>query len=255
MPEDQNNVSVNAGSTTDPVTPEEVKTGESATDLKAQYEELQTKLGSQGQELGEYRQFFQGISPLLDKLDEQPELVQAIIDGKVNSELAKAAAEGKVQIEDAAIVSKAHEEVKKDLGKEKYEKTDPAEIERLVTQQLEGVKKEFSQKLDDVEELRSFEKRVTDFVSSKEDFSEYAEGITQWFKGHPDQDDIEVAYNVVKGKALEGKVAAEASKAAAETAKELAANAAGGSSQGGTYESNQEAADALIAPRTNPNIL
>lgn len=113
MPEDQNNVSVNAGSTTDPVTPEEVKTGESATDLKAQYEELQTKLGSQGQELGEYRQFFQGISPLLDKLDEQPELVQAIIDGKVNSELAKAAAEGKVQIEDAAIVSKAHEEVKK----------------------------------------------------------------------------------------------------------------------------------------------
>jgi hypothetical protein len=223
-------------------------------DLKAQYEELQTKLGSQGQELGEYRQFFQGISPLLDKLDEQPELVQAIIDGKINSELAKAAIEGKVDLKDAANVSKAHEEVKKSMGTEKYEKADPAEIERQIEEKLAGVKKEFSQKLDEVEELRNFEKRVTDFVSSKEDFQDYAEGITQWFKSHPDQDDIEVAYNVVKGAALESKISSEAAKTAAETAKNLAANAAGGSSQGGTYESNQDAADALIAPRANPNI-
>ena len=254
MPEDQNNVSAEAGSTTDPVTPEGVKTGESATDLKAQYEELQTKLGSQGQELGEYRQFFQGISPLLDKLDEQPELVQAIIDGKINPELVKAAVEGKVNIEDAAIVSKAHEEIKKEIGKETYAKIDPAEIERLVEAKLEGVKKEFNQKFDDVEELGNFEKRVTDFVSSKEDFAEYAEGITQWIKSHPDQDDIEVAYNVVKGAALESKISTEAAKTAAETAKNLAANAAGGASQGGVIPTDPDAADKLIAPRANPNI-
>ncbi len=249
MPEEINNASANAGSATG-----SGNAGESAPDLKAQYEELQTKLGSQGQELGEYRQFFQGISPLLDKLDEQPELVQAIIDGKLNPELVKAAIEGKVNIEDAATVSRAHEEVKKELGKEKYEKTDPAEIERLVSQGLEGVKKEFSQKLDDVEELRSFEKRVTDFVSSKEDFAEYAEGITQWFKSHSDQDDIEVAYNVVKGKTLEDKIAADAVKAAAEAAKELAANAAGGASQGGVISTDPDVVDKLIAPKANPNI-
>lgn len=82
-----------------------------------QHKELESLVGRQGQELGEFRKFFADIAPLLDKLDKSPEIVQAIIDGNITGDLAKAAMEGKVSIEDAKVVSKAHEEVKKDLGK------------------------------------------------------------------------------------------------------------------------------------------
>ena len=82
-----------------------------------QHKELESLVGRQGQELGEFRKFFSDIAPLLDKLDKSPEIVQAIIDGNITSDLAKAAMEGKVSISDAQIVSKAHEEIKKELSK------------------------------------------------------------------------------------------------------------------------------------------
>ena len=97
-----------------------------------QHKELEALVGRQGAELGEFRKFFQDIAPLLDKLDKSPELVQAIIDEKLTPELAKAALEGKISVADAAIVTKAQEEVKKDLGKEGMKGASPEEISKLV---------------------------------------------------------------------------------------------------------------------------
>jgi len=50
---------------------------------------LENVITKQGQEIGEYRQFFADVAPLLDKLDKNPELVQAIINGNITPELAK----------------------------------------------------------------------------------------------------------------------------------------------------------------------
>jgi len=81
-----------------------------------QYKNLESIVGKQGQELGEYRKFFDEVAPLLEKLDKNPDLVTAIIDGKVDSNLVKAAMEGKITIGEAQVISKANAEVKKDLG-------------------------------------------------------------------------------------------------------------------------------------------
>lgn len=73
-------------------------------DKSKAYDELVSRFGTQGTELGEYRAFFQNIAPLLDKLDQAPELVQAIIDGKVDKGIAQAVMEGRVDVRDVAIV-------------------------------------------------------------------------------------------------------------------------------------------------------
>src|SRR3990167_3268895 len=82
------------------------------------YDELMARFGTQGAELGEYRQFFQNIAPLPDKLDQSPELVQAIIDGKVDKDIAQAVMEGRVDVRDAAIVQQAAATVKENLRSE-----------------------------------------------------------------------------------------------------------------------------------------
>src|SRR3990167_4171553 len=83
---------------------------------KGTYDELQSKLGEQGSELGEFRKFYQEITPLLEKLDKYPDLVEAIVADKFNDKLAKAVLDGKVKIEEVVQVQKAQEEVKKDMG-------------------------------------------------------------------------------------------------------------------------------------------
>ena len=225
---------------------------------KEQYEELEKKLGTQGQELGEFREFFSQISPLLDKLDKQPELVQAIIDGKVDGDLAKAALEGKVSAPEAEAVSKAHEEVKKEVGKKEYEKMDPKDIEKLVSEKakemVSGIEERLKKNIDEVEEMRTFENRVNEFISKTDDFAEYASDIDKWFDEHPDQTDIEIAYNTVKGAALQEKAKEAQQKEEGEAAKNAAADAGGGPSQNATILSDEGAADKLIGSRSNPNI-
>jgi len=225
---------------------------------KEQYEELEKKLGTQGQELGEFREFFNQISPLLDKLDKQPELVQAIIDGKVDGDLAKAALEGKVSAPEAQAVSQAHEEVKKEVGKEKYEAMDPKAIEKLVSDKAKdmvaGIEERLKKNIDEVEEMRTFENRVNEFVAKTEDFAEYAKDIDKWFDEHPDQTDIEIAYNTVKGAALQAKAKEAQQKEEGEAAKDAAADAGGGPSQNATIISDEGAADKLIGSRSNPNV-
>ena len=66
---------------------------------KTQYEEAEKKIEEQGKELGDYKEFFNDINPLLEKLQEQPELVQAILDDKLTPELVEAVLAGKIKVE------------------------------------------------------------------------------------------------------------------------------------------------------------
>ena len=225
---------------------------------KSQYEELETRLGQQGQELGEYRDFLKQVGPLLDQLDKQPDLVKAIMDGKVDATLVQAALDGKVSIKEAEQVSKAHEEVKKELGKKEYDNKSSADIEKLITDKLVGLKDEltkgFNKNISDVEHMREFENHVNDFVSKTKDFGDYADDIQKWFDEHPTQDDIEIAYNAVKGERLSKAIAEDKSKIAAKANKEVAANAAGGGSQSTTVIEDKNLIDTLISPKSNPNL-
>ena len=227
-----------------------VSGGETAIDYRAMYEELNVKLGTQGQELGDYRKFFNQLTPVLEKLDAQPDLLKAIVDGRVDESLAKAVAEGKVKIEDAAAVTQAHNQVKKELGKE-YDSTSPEKMEKLLEEKL-GI---FKQQIDEKESLRDFEKNTAAFIASKPDFEKYADDITEWFKDHPENDDISTAYFAVVGQRLEKAQREGDTETAAEIAKAFALNASGGSSGGSQGKTQGEVVDMLIAKQGNMNLL
>ena len=218
-----------------------------------QHKELEQLVGRQGQELGEYRKFFTDIAPLLDKLDKSPEIVQAIIDGNITGDLAKAAMEGKVSISDAQIVTKAHEEVKKDLGKEGYKGASPDEVAKLVEEKAKEIKDEFEGKLKERDELTAFESSVNDFIARTSDFSKYASEIDKWLDEH-DVTDIAVAYYAVKGELSEKEAKKQADIDKAEAEKNLALNLGGGTGNATRIRGDQNVVDTLIAGKTNPNI-
>jgi len=225
------------------------KTG-GADDAAQNFEELEKRFGQQGQELGEYRQFFQNIAPLLDKLDKAPELVQAIVDGKVDADLAKAVLEGKVEVKDAAAVQHAHEEVKKDMGKKAYETAKPEDITKMVETKVNEFRREFEEKAD----LKSFQERTQKFIEDTADFEKYSKDVEKYIDEH-DVTDIEVAYYAVKGKMSEKEAQKVADEAAAERAKEVMANAAGGGQGPRGVISDENIVDKLISGRPNPNSL
>ena len=212
------------------------------------YDELEKRFGSQGQELGEYKQFFQNIAPLLDKLDAAPELVQAIIDGKVDKGIAQAVMEGRVDVRDAAAVQQAQEKVKEDLGKKGYDLATPESITKLVEEQVAKFRKEFEEKAD----LKTFQDYTQSFIAKTSDFQEYAEEVDKWLDTH-DVSDVEVAYYAVKGQMSEAAAKKAADLAAAERAKEVMANASGGGQTAQYAADGTPAVDRFIAGRPNPN--
>ena len=219
----------------------------------AQHKELESLVGKQGQELGEFRKFFSDIAPLLDKLDKSPEIVQAIIDGNITPDLAKAAMEGKVTIGDAQIVTKAHEEVKKEMGKDAYKGASPEEITKLVEDKAKEIKTEFQKELKDRDDLSTFESSVNDFIARTSDFSKYASEIDKWLDEH-DVTDIAVAYYAVKGELSEKEAKKQADIDKAEAAKNIALNMGGGTSNATHIRGDANIVDSLIAPKSNPNI-
>lgn len=229
-------------------------TGGQTEDYKALYEELSTKLGAQGQELGDYRKFFNQISPILEKLDAQPDLIKAIVDGKVDAKLAQAAIEGKIKIEDAAAITQAHNQVKDNLGKD-YDKLSPESVTKLIAEQMGVFQKQVTDTIDEKESLREFEQNTAAFIASKPDFENYADTITQWFKDHPEQDDISTAYFAVKGAELERAQREGDVEKVAEIAKAFALNASGAGSGGHHAASKEEMVDMLISKQSNLNLL
>lgn len=230
-----------------------VNTGSPKIDQE-QFENLEKLVGSQGQELGEYRQFFKDVAPLLEKLDSNPDLVKAIIDGKIDSTFAQAALEGKIKIDEAEAITEANKEVKKEIGKKAYEAASVDEIAKLVEEKVSKVKDEFSKNLKDLEETRSFESKVNEFIANTPDFQDYAKEIDQWIDEN-NIPDVEVAYYAVKGIAAVRDAKKSAEEAQGEYAKDIALNATGGNSRV-TYSGPAagDVADSLIAGRSNPNI-
>lgn len=225
----------------------------SGVDYERMYKELESKFGAQGNELGEYRNFIEGITPLLEKLDASPELAKAIVEGKIDSEVAKAALEGKITLGEAKQVQDAHKEVKKELGQNKYEAASPDEIAKLIEDKVNAAKVEMEKRVSEAEELRSFERSVQDFIERTPDFAEYAAEIDTWLDEH-DTTDIQVAYYAVKGQISEREAKKKAEEDGAENAKRVAMNAAGGSGEGSFIPKDSEAIDSLISHRSNPNI-
>ena len=218
-----------------------------ASDAK-NYDELAARFGTQGQELGEYRQFFQNISPLLDKLDQAPELVQAIIDGKVDKSIAQAVMEGRVDIRDAAIVQQAAETVKEKIGETKFNLATPESIAKLVEKEVGKVRAEFEERAD----LQTFQDYTQKFIEKTSDFTEYATDIDKWLDTH-DVSDIEVAYYAVKGQLSEGKAKEAAEKAQGERARDYVANAQGGNQGAHFAPDGTPLIDKLISGEVNPN--
>jgi hypothetical protein len=212
------------------------------------YDELAARFGSQGQELGEYRTFIQNIAPLLDKLDQAPELVQAIIDGKVDKDIANAIVEGRVDVRDAATVQQAHEDVKDKLGAKAYDLATPESITKLVEAQVSKVRQEFEEKAD----LQNFQDYTQKFIEKTPDFQEYADEIDKWLDSH-DVADIEVAYYAVKGEMSEANAQKVADQVAAERSKEMMSNAQGGGYSAQFTADGTPLVDRLIAGRPNPN--
>ena len=225
------------------------------------YEELEKKLGVNSEELGSYRNFFKEISPLLDKLQDSPEVAEAILEGKLTAEMASAILEGKITAGDATKVVEAHQQVKDSMGTEKYKKASSEEVQKLVEDQLRGVDEKikqatdkFSKDISEIEDKREYENKVQDFIGSVEDFGDYSESVVKWLEDHPTVYDIEVAYYAVKGKALAEKASKDAEIKKAEDQKNMAANAGGGYSQGKQIVQDKNVLDDLIGGRSNPNL-
>lgn len=211
------------------------------------YKELEGKMGGMGQELGEYRNFFQNISPLLEKLDQNPELVQAIVDGKIDKQLAQAVAEGRINITDAAAVSQANQEVRSEVGQKVYDAMTPEKVAKLVEEKAQEIRKDLEEKAD----LKSFEEKTQKFIETTADFAEYAEDIDKWLDTH-DVTDIEIAYWAVKGQKSGARQGSDSAAAAASIARDLVANASGGGVSANATVDGSSLIDKLVAGPSNP---
>ncbi len=217
-----------------------------------QYKNLEQLVGRQGTELGEYRKFFEDAGPLLEKLQKNPEIIQAILTDKITSDLAKAASEGRVDVKSAQVVTEAHTQVKTDLGKTGYAKASPEEITRLVEERVASLKSEMDTKFKEKDEENAFEKTTNDFIANTKDFTKYAKQIEEWLDDH-DVTDIKVAYYAVKGELSEKEALARAEIDAAEHQKNLVAGV-GGSGMATYIAGTDNLVDRLIGSKSNPNV-
>jgi len=229
---------------------------------KEDYEEIEKNLGEKLEEVTDYKSFFEEISPLLDKLQDMPEVAEAILGDKLTTDLANAILEGKVEIKDATTVATAHEKVKKELGNSAYNKASSEDITKLIEEKLAGIEDrftkatdKFSKNISDIEEKREVEKDTTKFIESVGDFDDFAEDVVEYLESHPKVDDIETAYHVVKGISLSKDAAQRAETRAIEDKKSLASNAGGGMSRGKQVIKDKNILDELLPGSQNPNYI
>lgn len=218
---------------------------------KSTYDELFSKFGTQGNELGKYREFFQNITPLLDKLDENPELVQGILDGKIDKDLAKAVLEGRVNVDGAQAVQQAHQQIQREVGKEALANMTPHQVEKLVEDKAKEILKGMTEKA----EFDAFQQSTRQFIETTPDFATHAEEIDKWLDEHPEITDVKVAYFAVKGQLSTSAAKKAADEAAAERAKDIALNASGGGVTAQHISGSSNIVDQLISGRPNPNNL
>lgn len=218
-------------------------------DWEKQYKELEVKFGQQGRELGEYREFITNTAPLLDKLEKGPELVEAILAGKVDTNLAKAAIEGRLTVNEAVAAGAAVNEVKNELGAAAFQAASPDEIGKLVDAKVSEKLRELEEK----DELREFQRKTEEFMQSTPDFVKYADDIDAWLDAHPAITDIDVAYHAVKGELSVAEAKKAADESAAENAKNVILNAGPGGVQAQFTPDGTPLVDKLISGRADAN--
>ena len=215
------------------------------------YDELEKKLGTIGNEVGDlrsYKEFYEQIQPLLVKLEQNPEVVSAIIAGQINSDLAKAVVENRVSITDATAVAQAHTTVKTKLGTAGYEAAEPETITKLVEKEAQKIREELS----NAQEQRDFEASTQRFIADTPDFEKFMPEIDKWLDTH-DVTDISVAYYAVKGQLSELEAKEAADLAAAERAKDVMLNASGGGVTAQFTPEGVPVVDTLIGRKSSPN--
>jgi hypothetical protein len=220
------------------------------------YKELESKMGTMGNELGTvrtenqgYKTFFDNLSPLLEKLDTAPEIVQAILDGKIDANLAKAAYEGKIKIEDAAVVSQASQAVSAALGNKGSTGLTPEQVSDMIEAKAREIRSEMEESAD----LRNLEETTAKFIEATPDFATHAAEIDKWLDEHADVNNIEVAYWAVKGKMSASAAQKTADQIAAEGSRDLMANASGGGVQSTAIRGGVSLIDQLVSGPVNPN--
>ena len=240
----------------------------SGTVSEEQYKNLERKLGEQGTELGtlrdknkEFETFFEEISPLMERLEADKDLISLIVEGKINSGLVKDVLEGRVSKVEAEAVTEANKEVKKEMGTQEYKDAKPEDIEQRILEKVGNLLDEkfnktqasVSKQLTESEKLREYEKVTEDFARNTADFHEYHERIAELMNENPSITDIKVLYRLAKGEALEKQKEEADKNSEAENAKNMALNASGGGSLNTAIIKDNNLVDDLIGGSTNPN--
>lgn len=217
-------------------------------------EELQEEMTQQGEKLGKYQEIFQDVQPLLNKLDGQPELVDAILNGDIDADIAQKVADGEITPEQAQA-EQDHKDANQSNEGDNTQELSIDKLEQMVEEKTGAVKEEVEKKLQEQKRKRQFEKEIEQFMESTPDFDKYADDIAAFLNEHEEIENIEVAYNAVKGQRLEQEQKEQSEQDKKQEAKRRAMNAAGGRSQGGQPIQDSDALDDLIAPSSNPNSL
>lgn len=217
---------------------------------KAEYDKLYEAYGKQSNEVGEFRSFFDDVTPLLEKMDKYPEIAKAVMDEKFDSTLATAILEGKVSVGDAKAIEAAATAVQKDLGKKEFAATSAEDVAKLVEKEMVKARKE----LEEQEELRSFKQSTADFIANTPDFADHGAAISEWLDDHVEVSDVEVAYYAVKGQLSTQDAMSQAARAQAEASKDWAQNAGGGQGVATHIQRGTPLIDQLIGSRSNPNV-
>lgn len=226
--------------------------GQPTADVQKAYENLQALYGKQTNELGEARDFITKVTPVLEKLDqEDPILIQAILDGTINADLAKAVKDGTLTKVEAAAVTKATEEVNKKI--EKSDKTfSDEEIEKLVADKaaklIEDKNSEINTRLDKLSEITSkqqAQEMLNNFVEAHPDFDAYAEEIDVLMKKRSDKDemsldDLSLIYDAAKGAHIAKLMKENNQEELAEIAKLLAGAGASSENNGGVLDEEDD---------------
>lgn len=220
------------------------------------YKELEAKLGSQGEELGELREkatTLEEVTPVLTVLNNHPDIAKVLLDDPT---LLADVVSGKVDVKNVETISEADKEVKKELGKKEYSQKTPTEIEALIEAKVSAAtiksEQQTAKKFAELESMQDFSNNLNDFVSNTPDFVEYAEDIEKFMNKTGITNHV-VAYDAVKGKALQERYKKEESEHMAEAAKQMAANAGGGSSQSTAKIDKKSAATEYFGNSKNPN--
>jgi len=201
------------------------------------------------QRLQTLEKFFEDITPVLKELEKNPEIVEAIVSGKLTPDFAKAAMEGTLTVKEAEAATAAVAAVTEEVGQAAVNAMTPDDLTKLVEEKMNSFKKEFTEK----EEQKEFEAYTNKFIAETSDFSQHADAIAAWLEEHKDITDVRVAYFAVKGEMSVKEARDAASKDAAEAAKNVILNASGGGVTAQFTPDGTPVIDRLIASKSNPN--